>query len=499
MAHPADSIIDEMRAPSAEDRAIIIHAYDVAERAHGAELRKSGEPYIVHPLAIAKMLASLGMDRDTIVAGILHDTIEDTSYTVEELEKEFGSTVRFLVESVTKLSKLKYRGLTRHVESLRRLLVATAADVRVIIIKLADRLHNMETIQYVEERKQRRIAEETLEIYVPIAERLGIGYFKSRLHDLSFKIVDPKGYADADRYMTEKTEEMQEALLDAVKVVKRELALAGITSFSTETRLKGLASFAEKLKRKRGHAERIYDIFAIRVIVPTLEDCYRVLGVVHNTWRPIPGRVKDYIAYPKPNGYKSIHTAVVTAQGLTLEVQIRTEEMHRDSLFGITSHLGYKQGDEEEVTQDHAAWIRRSVPSLMHVQAVGAPKWLKDLSEALADSEAETFKAALKQDFFAERIFTFTPNGDAIDLPLGATPVDFAYAIHSDLGDRATGAVVNGKLVNLETPLKNGDHVEIKVRKEGKPNRKWLEFVKTAGARKHIRSALQEKKPKSKT
>ncbi len=472
MSHPTDSVLDAMRSGTASDREIIRRAYDVAERVHGGELRKSGEPYIVHPLAIAQTLADFGMDCDTIAAGILHDTIEDTPYTLKELVHDFGPTIGFLVESVTKLSKLKYRGLERHVESLRRLLVATAADVRVIVIKLADRLHNMETIQFVEERKQLRIAQETLEIYVPIAERLGMGYFKSQLQDLAFKVVNPNGYAAADEFMTQKTSEMQVSLTEALKDIKRELGLAGIRDFSSEMRVKGLASFAEKLRKKDGAVERIYDLFAIRIIVPTIGDCYRVLGVVHSTWRPIPGRVKDYIAYPKPNGYRSIHTAVTTPRGLTIEIQIRTHEMHRESQFGSVSHLSYKHGQV---------------------------KWLAELSQTLQESDTAHIPEILKQDYLAERIFTFTPAGDAIDLPTGATPVDFAYAIHSDLGDRATGALVNGKLVTLETELMNGDHVEIKTRKDGAPNRKWLAFVKTAGARKHIRNTLGlQKKPRSK-
>lgn len=477
MAHPTDIVVEAMRTATATDRECIRRAYDVAERVHGTELRKSGEPYIVHPLAIAHTLAEFGMDRDTVVAGILHDTIEDTPYTLDELVRDFGPTVGFLVESVTKLSKLKYRGLERHVESLRRLLVATASDVRVIVIKLADRLHNMETIQYVDAHKRLRIAQETLEIYVPIAERLGMGFFKSQLQDLAFKVVDPEGYAHAGAFMTQRTSEMQESLTEALKDIKRELGLAGIRDFTSEMRVKGLASFAEKLKKKDGDVDRIYDLFAIRIIVPTLGDCYRVLGVVHSTWRPIPGRVKDYIAYPKPNGYRSIHTAITTPQGLTIEVQIRTSEMHREAQFGAVSHLSYKHGQV---------------------------KWLAELSETLQESDPEHIPEILKQDYLAERIFTFTPAGDAIDLPAGATPVDFAYAIHSDLGDRATGALVNGKLVTLETELKNGDHVEIKTRKDGTPNRKWLEFVKTVSARKHIRSALglqkkpRQKKPRSK-
>jgi GTP diphosphokinase / guanosine-3',5'-bis(diphosphate) 3'-diphosphatase len=495
--HAADPIVAAMRAPSAEDRATIRHAYDVAERVHGSELRKSGDPYITHPYAIALSLAGLGMDRDTIVAGILHDTIEDTPYTADELEREFGPTVRFLVESVTKLSKLKYQGLTRHVESLRRLLVATAADVRVIIIKLADRLHNMETLEHIEERKRKRIADETLEIYVPIAERLGMGYFKSQLQDLAFKVVDPKGYADAERYLTEKRHEMEEQLDEAVKDIKKELAENKIIQFQTEARIKGMASFAVKLKKKHGKVERVYDLCAIRILVPTVEDCYRVLGVVHNTWRPLAGRVKDYIAYPKPNGYQSIHTAVKTPRGLVVEIQIRTPEMHRHSQFGIASHLAYKAG-EVQPDRAHAEWIRRTMPNLMKIKPHGAPKWLRDLTDALAETETESFKEALKQDFFAERIFTFTPKNDAIDLPLGATPVDFAYAVHSDLGDSAVGAIVNSKLVPLDTKLKNGDHVEIKTKKGGRPNRKWLEFVKTAGARKHIRSGTPRTKRSAK-
>ncbi|MBU6310342.1 RelA/SpoT family protein [Patescibacteria group bacterium] len=462
MTHPSDEIVQAMRQPTDADCARIRQAYDVAERMHGGERRKSGEPYIVHPAAIAKTLATIGADTDTIVAGILHDTIEDTPYTAEEIERDFGSTVRFLVESVTKLSKLRYQGLERHVESLRRLLIATAADIRVIVIKLADRLHNMETLEFVEERKQLRIARETLEIYVPIAERLNMGFFKTQLQDLSFRIVDPTGYADAAAYLETRRSEMEANLNRARLELEEELLHHGIRA-ETEMRVKGLASFAQKLKRKRGRADAIYDVFAIRIIVESIDDCYRALGVIHALWRPIEGRIKDYIAYPKPNGYRSIHTTVTASNALPVELQIRTREMHEAASLGAVSHLAYKHG---------------------------SVRWLRELGETLADLDPELIPQILKEDYLAERIFAFTPKDDAIDLPSGATPIDFAYALHSELGDRATHALVNGKLVPLDTPLKNGDRVEIKVRKDGKPNRKWLDSVRTASARKHIRSSL---------
>ena len=462
MDDPVQKILAALRSPTDADRARIAHAYRVAETMHGSERRKSGEPYIVHPAAIALTLAKIGADTDTIVAGILHDTIEDTPYTLEELERDFGPTVRFLVESVTKLSKLRYQGLERHVESLRRLLVATAADVRVIVIKLADRLHNMETIQFVEERKQLRIAKETLEIYVPIAERLNMGFFKTQLQDASFRIVDPVGYAHAAAYLRERRSEMESELEAARNELHAELTRHGIPA-ETEMRVKGLASFAQKLKRKRGRADAILDLFAIRIVVDSVEDCYRGLGIVHALWRPVEGRVKDYIAYPKPNGYRSIHTTVTTTHGRVVEVQIRTREMHDAATLGPVSHLAYKHG---------------------------SVRWLRELGETLAHAEAHLIPQILKDDYLAERIFTFTPKGDAIDLPTGATPVDFAYAIHSDLGDHAVGALVNGKLVPLDTKLKNSDHVEIKTKQSARPNRKWLEFVRTSSARKHIRSTL---------
>ncbi len=497
MSNPTDEIIRAMPTSSATDAAAIQKAYDFAEVAHGNEKRKSGEPYINHPRAIAIELAKLGMDRDTIIAGILHDTVEDTPVTPEEIEEKFGPTVRFLVDGVTKLSKLKYQGLERHVESLRRLLVATANDIRVIIIKLADRLHNMQTIEFVAPEKQRRIASETMEIYVPIAERLGMSAVKSELQDLSYAVLDPEGYKATLKTLEAKREEMEKGLSETLKDLKRALGEAGIRNFQTEMRVKGTYSFAKKLEEKEGNIERVYDLFALRAIVPTVGDCYRLLGLVHGLWRPVLGRVKDYIAVPKPNGYRSIHTTVITGNGVIVEVQIRTEEMHRESQYGIASHFNYEGMGKKQTSSVN--WIRSLLPSLKkRAEKTGdpqvtVPSWLKDLTEIDAENpDHEAFQEALHEDFFAERMFTFTPKGDVIDLPVGATPADFAYAVHTSVLDSMMGARVNGKMVSLDTPLKNGDKVEIVTKKGGKPNKKWLDMVKTTRAKRHIRNALKK-------
>lgn len=459
MTHPADSIVDEMRAPSAEDRAIILHAYDVAERAHGAELRKSGDPYIVHPLAIARHLAQIGMDRDAVIAGILHDTLEDTSLTADEIEKEFGHAVRVLVEGVTKLSKLKYRGLERTIGSLRRLILATADDPRTIIIKLADRLHNMETIMHhAEPEKIKRIAMETMRVYVPIAESLNIGYFKKRLEDLAFEVLEPETYAETKHALEMKRGDLNKDLDEALREVKKLIALSGIKNFRTERRVKGVRSYWRKLQLKGGDGDKVYDVLASRVIVSTVDECYQALAAVHRDGNPVENQVRDFIARPKPNGYRAIHTAVVTKTGMVMSLHILTEEMHHNNEYGSASHYSYK-----------------------------------------FDESLDKVKVLASTSFFNDRLFAFTPHGDVIDLPVGATPGDFAYAVHSSLGDSMTGAKINGKLVSLQTALHNGDVVEILTKKNALPNRKWLDFVKTAGARKHIRSALQEKKPKSKT
>src|SRR3989344_5680137 len=497
MTHPTDEIVSAMLSPTAKNRERIQQAYDFAEKAHGEEKRKSGEPYIIHPRSIAVTLAKLGMDTDTIVAGILHDTLEDTSVTAEEIGKKFGDTVRFLVESVTKLSKLKYRGLERHVESLRRLLVATANDIRVIIIKLADRLHNMQTIEFVTpHEKQVRIAKDTMEVHVPVAERLGIGSIKADLEDLAFAVLDPEGYKTAATIMTEARERKEKSLEEAVKDLKRSLAEGGIRKFRTETRVKNIYSFAKKLEEKEGNIDRVYDLFAVRIIVPTIEDCYRALGIVHKKWRPGIGRVKDYIATPKPNGYQSLHSSVITGSGVALEVQIRTEEMHREAQYGVASHFGYKAKDAA-ATQSYLQWITSFLPVIMKTPKPAkkheTPRWLRDLTAIDAEHlERNALHEALKEDFFAERMFIYTPKGDVIDLPVGATPVDFAYEVHTDLVENMAGAKVNGKMVQINSLLHNGNVVEILTKKTAKPSKKWEEYAKTARAKRHIRGLLKK-------
>ena len=511
---PVSDIIAAIQSPTTEDSKLITRAYDFGKKAHEGHTRNSGEPYFIHPIEVAISLAKLGMDSATITAGLLHDSIEDGLTTEEEVSKEFGEEVFFLIDGVTKLGKLKYRGMERHAESLRRLLVATSEDVRVLIIKLMDRLHNMQTLEFVRPDKRERIAKETLEIYAPLAERLGMGFLKRDLEDLAFPYVAPEDYKKAKDILAEQRKEI-EGLIDTVaKKVKKELGGAGITNFRTEIRVKGLYSLWKKLERKNGDLSKIYDILALRVIISTTDECYRVLGIIHSLWRPLPGRIKDYIAFPKPNGYKSIHTTVLIGNGISVEVQIRTEEMNQHAEFGIASHLGYKQGASTRKSGDTGSmtWLAALAPRLMRFKVVqkgesmteharikalkDAPKWIRDIAnagETLPDS-AE-FVESLKDDFFSHRIFAFTPTGDVVDLPLGATPIDFAYEIHSDIGNHMSGAKVGGKLVSLDTALKNGDVVEIVTKKSAKPTQKWLDIAKTANAKRHIRNQVGTKNP----
>ncbi len=492
-------ILSAMRNASAKEREKVARAYTIAERAHGNETRKSGEPYIIHPAAIAAHLAEIGMDTDTIVAGLLHDTLEDTSLGAEEIEKEFGKDVRFLVEGVTKLSKLKYRGLDRHFESLRRLLVATASDIRVIVIKLADRLHNMETIEHVALEKQKRIAKETLEVYAPIAGRLGISAFKRPLEDLAFKVLHPAEYAKTTELIYEKRGAAESALDGILKDIKTALAKNGVRTLQTEMRIKGAYSLWKKLDEKDGEMEKIYDLLAVRIIIEKQEECYQALGVIHSLWRPVPGRIRDYISYPKPNGYQALHTVLVTDRALTVEVQIVTRDMHHANQYGVASHFNYKLLGSKKPGASSTSWVRTMLPNLLatRVTEKPEPKWLSDLTNAVEESEHDAFQNALTSDFFAERMFAFTPKGDVVDLPVGATPVDFAYAIHTDLGDSMVGAKVGGKMVSLDTPLKNSDIVEIISKKNARPNKKWLEYAVTQGAQRKIRNALGIQLPKS--
>ncbi|MHB8660695.1 MAG: RelA/SpoT family protein [Minisyncoccota bacterium] len=512
---PVKEIIGEMTTPSAEDSALVEKAYEYSKRAHEGQTRLSGEPYFIHPAATAKILAEYGMDATTIAAGLLHDAVEDGCISREEIEKEFGKDILFIVDGVTKLGTHKYRGAERHAESLRRLLVATASDIRVLIVKLADRLHNMQTLEHVPEQKRRRIALETLEIYAPIADRLGIGKMKRILEDLAFPFVDPDAATHAAEVRKLKKKETEDGLAKVQKELKQELARKGLTTFRTDIRMKGLWSLHQKLKRKHDDINLIHDIAALRIIVPTIEDCYATLGTVHALYRPLPGEFKDYIAFPKPNGYQSLHTTVVTSGAGIVEIQIRTEEMHRRAQFGIASHMSYKQlGKEIEKLEEKAqksrfsslsfSWVRSLIPSLMKISEnkgetkdiAKVPPWLAELAEAHAEvAGSEDFIEGLKEDFFSHRVFVFTPKGDVIDLPTASTPIDFAYAIHSDLGDHLQGAKVNGKLVSFDTVLGNGEVVEILRRDSAHPSPKWLDIVRTSLARRCIRAALGMTEP----
>ncbi|MES2994809.1 MAG: HD domain-containing protein [Patescibacteria group bacterium] len=506
-------IIAQMTSPSAGDEALIQKAYDFARKAHEGHTRYSGEPYFIHPSAVAKHLAELGMDAETIAAALLHDAIEDAKATPEEVATEFGPEVLFLVEGVTKLGKHKYQGGERHAESLRRLLVATSADVRVLIIKLADRYHNMTTLEHVPEHKRKRIAVETLEIYAPIADRLGMGRMKSELEDLAFPAVDADAYHHAVEVRKLKTKETEAGLARVQKDLQHALVRKDIKDFSTAIRMKGLWSLHQKLKRKGDDITRIHDIAALRVVVPSIDDCYAALGVIHALWKPLPGEFKDYISFPKPNGYQSLHTTVITPEAGIVEMQVRSKDMHKRAQFGIASHMSYKElgkaAPKAAFRRLSFPWVRDLIPTLLNFKkgpavqvplappdpkkAQDIPRWLTELADAHASvAETNDFVEGLKSDFFSHRVFVFTPRGDVIDLPVESTPADFAYAIHSDLGDHMQGAKVNGKLVSFDTKLRNGDIVEIIRRESAHPTAKWLDLVKTSVARKHIRAALEE-------
>lgn len=513
MPSPKD-IIQEMGAPTPEDKLLIEKAYAFAEEAHKGHTRFSGEPYFVHLVETAKGLARLGLGAQTIAAGLLHDSIEDVQVKPEEIEHVFGKEVRFLVEGVTKLGRLKYRGAERHRESLRKLLVATGKDARVLIIKLMDRLHNMQTLSHVPEEKRKRIALETLEIYGAIAHRLGMGVVRRQLEDLAFEHAFPEEFAATKKLLAERTTETLDRLEKMSRTLAKEAAKEGMKGFHSDYRVKGLYSLWRKLQRKGGDIDKIYDIAALRVIVKDIPDCYRVLGIVNNLWQPLPNKIKDYIAFPKPNGYQSLHTTVFSGDGGIVEIQIRTEEMHREAEYGITAHVIYKEGESADSPGARAGggrqssfdWIKSLIPGFRRMTpqnpaqqpdqtkrarygAQGGPEWLSDLTEGTQDPDFET---TLKTDIFTLRVFVFTPTGDVVDLPANSSSIDFAYAIHSDIGDHVFASKVNGKLVPLDTPLNNGDIVEIITKKSAAPKQKWLDFTKTTLARRHIRLALEE-------
>jgi len=500
-------IISQIRTPlDSKDETLIRRAFDFAAAAHGDQKRYSGEPYFIHVFETAKILAELGMGPTTIAAGLLHDTLEDAAVKPEIIEKEFDKEILFLVDGVTKLGKLRYRGAERHLESLRKFFVAMAHDLRVLIIKLADRLHNMRTLNHVPAEKQGRIANETLEVYASLAYRLSMRKLSREFENLAFPYVYPKESETVKALLKQKTQAAEGRLGKFGHSVVKALAKEGLRDIRTETRTKSLYSLWKKLLRKGMDMEKIHDFLALRIIVPTVADCYRALGIIHAHWRPLPGRIKDYIAVPKPNGYQSIHTTIFTGDGGTLEIQIRTEEMHQKAEYGVAAHLFYKEGPKKaENGFSPLVWLKNLLPfagsnrgnnaTAKKDAAAEVPEWIRQIAEIQKEAVSQNeFLQNLETDFFQYRVFVFTPKGDVIDLPLDSSPIDFAYAIHSDIGDHIAAAKVNGKMVSLDTALKNGDIVEIITKDSSRPSAKWLEIAKTAAAKKKIRAALENLK-----
>ncbi len=443
-------------------------AYECANRAHEGQKRKNGEPYIIHPVSVAEIIVEMGLDTDSICAGLLHDCIEDTEFDYKAIENKFGTSVAELVDGVTRLGMLRYSKEQEQMEDLRKMFMAMAKDIRVILIKLADRLHNARTFQFLPERKQRDKALETMEIYAPIAHRLGMSRIKWELEDLSLKCLDPIGYQEIVEGLEKQSSRHEEFLNHIKDNISEKLDEAGIRH-TISARVKHIYSIYRKMYAQHKTINEIYDICAVRVIVDSVTDCYNVLGYVHDLYKPIPGRFKDYISTPKPNGYQSLHTTVIGREGIPFEIQIRTEEMHKMAEYGVAAHWKYKQGLDKVGNEQAFAWIRQ-------------------LLEAQQDTEAEDFIKAIKVDLFADEVFVFTPKGDVVNMPAGATPIDLAYAIHSAVGNRMVGAKINGRIAPIDTQLKNGDIVEILTSKETHgPSRDWVKIVKTTEARNKIK------------
>lgn len=458
---------------SEEDYKILFKAYKFAEKAHEGQKRASGEPYFIHPCAVAEILVDLGLDCATVTAALLHDIIEDTPVTPEEIQREFGDEVLTLVSGVTKLDKIVFKSHEEEeAENFRKIFIAMAKDIRVIIIKLADRLHNMRSLNFLSEERQKRMARETLDIFCPIAGRLGISQINCELEDLSLKYLDPAAYEYLIENINQQLTEREEFVSSVVEELKKLLEESHIHG-EVSGRPKHFYSIYKKMKNKHKKLDEIYDLTAVRVIVGTITECYEVLGKIHEKWKPIPGRIKDYIATPKPNMYQSLHTTVVTNFGRPFEIQIRTVEMHRTAEYGIAAHWKYKEGTTEGAVKDvdqRLNWIREAM----------------DWQGGVKDSKE--FMNALKTELYSSELLVFTPNGKVVSLPLGATPVDFAYAIHSEVGHKCTGAKVNGKIVTLNSQLETGDVVEIITSPNSKgPSWDWLKFVKSSAAKAKIK------------
>jgi GTP pyrophosphokinase len=461
------------------DKSLICEAFKFSYNLHAGQYRASGEPYIAHPIAVAGLLRELGGSSVMIAAGFLHDIVEDTEVTPEVLETQFGPEVRQLVEGVTKLSKFNFSSKTeRQAENFRRMFLAMAQDIRVIVVKLADRLHNMRTLEHLPDDKRRRIAQETREVFAPLANRLGIWRFKWELEDLAFKYLEPEAYRRMQELVADKRADREARLAQAIDILHRRLEGIGLEGVEISGRPKHLYSIFQKMQRQHKEFHEIYDVAAIRVIVQSNDECYRALAVVHDCFKPIPGRFKDYIGLPKPNRYQSLHTVVVGLSGRPLEVQIRTLEMHRIAEYGIAAHWKYK----ETGSSAHTQWTTNDEKFT----------WLRQLLEWQSDlKDAQEYLDSIKDNLFDSEVYVFTPKGDVIPLARDSTPVDFAYRIHTEVGNHCAGARVNGRMMTLDTPLQNGDIVEILTQKNAHPSLDWLNFVVTTTARNRIRQAYK--------
>lgn len=463
---------------------LVRRAFDFAKLAHAGQKRKNGEPYFNHPVAAAEAVAEWGLDEITVAAALLHDVVEDTGCPIEKIKEQFGEETAFLVDGVTKLGKIKYRGVERQVENLRKFILALSQDIRVVIVKLADRLHNMRTLSALPPQKQKRIALETMDIYAPLAYRLGMQKLSGELEDLAFPYLYPQEYKWLIKNVKDKYAQREQYSNRLKPVLETELKNNEINLIRVESRAKRYSSLYKKLLRYDMNVENIYDLVALRVIVKDLEDCYAALGIIHKIWLPVPRRFKDYIALPKPNGYQSLHTTVFGPENKITEIQIKTARMHEEAEHGIAAHFAYAQNKGAKAYLERTATFA-DAKELGWVQQL--QNWQKNFSNE------DDFLQSLKIDFFKDRILALTPKGEVIDLPVGATPVDFAYQIHTDIGDSCVGARINGKITPLDHQLRSGDVVEILTQKNKKPSESWLNFVKTASAKNHIHTALKNK------
>ena len=455
-----------------DDLTIVKKAYDYSLKHHDGQTRASGEPYLVHPLEVALVLAEMKMDPVAVAAGLLHDSVEDTSVTINDIRQEFGEQVAHIVEGVTKISKIDFATREeQQAENLRKMMLAMVDDIRVVLIELADRLHNMRTLEHLAPDRQHKIAEETLEIYAPIAHRLGMGKIRGELEDLGFRFLDPLGYEQVEKAVNARKKQGEAFLAKMQGIITDKLKEAGIQA-RVESRIKRIYSIHKKLQRQRISVDQVYDLYAMRIVTRSLQDCYAVLGIIHNLWRPVPGRIKDFIAMPRPNFYQSLHTSVITEDGTPFEIQIRTEDMHKMAEEGIAAHWKYKDGPVSAQDEQRLAWLRQVV------------EWQRDVSDP------NEFLSTLKVDLYPEEVYTFTPKGKVVVLPRDATPIDFAYSIHTEVGHTCIGAKVNGRMVPLRYKLHSGDIVEILTQPGHKPSRDWLGLVKSSRSRNKIKHWL---------